>query len=145
MYTSDENELGALAERIAHARILREHHVWEAVRGLSIDVRGGRCDGPWRFVELMEADAMLDAVMLLTTLPEEGRSIASIRNAGGRWTCTVRCPPGAGRKTAGTARAEHADLAAAILTSFILSHVRPGRGSGRQAPSHRDNNWRSAS
>jgi hypothetical protein len=145
MHTPDKNELDALAERITHARILREHHVWEAVRGLSIDVRAGRCDGPWRFVELMEADAMLDAVMLLTTLPEEGRSIASIRNAGGRWTCTVRSPPGAGRKTAGMARAEHTDLAAAILTSFILSHARPGRGSGRQISSRRDKNRRPAS
>ena len=63
-----------------------------------------------------ETIAMLDAVMLLTTLPEEGRSITSIRNAGGRWTCTVRCPPGAGRKTAGTARAAAVDAMARAAT-----------------------------
>ena len=93
-----ENELAALAERIANTRVLREHHVWEAVRCLSIDVRDHRSDGPWQFVELMEADALLDAVVHRTTLSEQKCSVTSIGNAGERWIApSSACRPSAGR------------------------------------------------
>ena len=81
-----------LAERIAHARILREHHVCKAVRCLSIDARDRRSGTARRFVERMEVDALLDAVMLLVMLSAQERTIDGIGHAGGCWTCSIDYP-----------------------------------------------------
>jgi hypothetical protein len=132
METPDKTDLANLAERIAHARILRDHHLWEAVRCLSIDIR--RSDRPARqMAELVAAGAMLDAAMLLVCLPESRRSVATIRNVEGRWSCTVQAPAAPKRKSGKTFTAEHCDLPAAILAAFITSHLQSRRGSARKA------------
>jgi hypothetical protein len=130
-----DTDLTSLLERIAQALVLREHHVWEAARCLSIDLRDRRASSSTRrFDELIAAGAMLDAVMMLTAMLEPQRFVTSIRNVEGRWLCTVRVEPVPTQKAVGTFRAEHADLPAAILTSFLLSFLKSRRGSGRGTP-----------
>ena len=94
MQSPDETEQAMPAERIAHARILRKHHVCKAVRCLSIDARDRRSGTARRFVERMEVDALLDAVMLLVMLSAQERTIDRIGHAGGCWTCSIDDPGG---------------------------------------------------
>ena len=90
----DAADLASLLERIAQAPALREHHVWEAARCLSIEVRDRRAGSSTRrFAELTAADAMLDAVMMLTAMSKPRRFVTSIRNVEGRWLCTVQVAP----------------------------------------------------
>jgi hypothetical protein len=128
MEIPDKTDLAVLVERIAQARMLRDHHLWEAVRYLSIDIR--RSDRPARqFAKLVATGAMLDAVMLLISLPESRRCVANIRNVEGRWFCTIRAPAVPARERARKFTAEHVDLPAAILASFITTHLKSRRGS----------------
>ena len=131
----DATDLASLLERIAQAPALREHHVWEAARCLAIEVRDRRAGSSTRrFAELTAADAMLDAVMVLTTMSQPRRFVTSIRNIEGRWLCTVQVAPIPKQKAIRTFRAEHADLPAAILMPFLLSFLKGRPGSARGAP-----------
>jgi hypothetical protein len=118
MDTPDPADLSSLLERLTHARRLLEHQLWEAARSLSIDRSSpaGR-----RFACLVEAGATLDAAMLLVAMSSPGRSLASVSNTGGCWTCTVK--PTAALAGSGTMRfrTEHVDLPAAVLASLITS------------------------
>ncbi|MEI2301344.1 hypothetical protein [Ensifer sp. MJa1] len=124
--------LEALLLRLTAVRRLREHHVWEAVRvirelpGLTADEWPSR-----RFRELMGADALLDAVIHLTSTTEAKLCLRTLGHEFGLWTCALRYqPPGAGRVTF---KARHADLAAAILGAFLRScrgHQLAGVGPG---------------
>lgn len=144
MQRPDESEIATLAERIVHARILREHHVWEAVRCLSIDTRDRRSGTARRFVERMEADALLDAAMLLVMLSVQERTIDGIGHAGGCWTCSIGRPAAGKQAPARATSAKHADQAAAIVLSLILSHLPSRRCAGPEIPA-RKTNWRLAS
>lgn len=106
--------------RLSAVRRLREHHVWEAVRvirelpGLAVDEWPSR-----RFRDLMAADALVDAVIHLSSTTEAKLCLRTLSNELGLWTCALRYqPPGAGRLTF---KARHADLAAAILGAFLRS------------------------
>lgn len=126
MEPEGDKDLAPLADRIANARILREHHVWEAARALSLDARCGRPGR--RFAALMAADALLDAVLLLASRAEPPRSVDVIVNDQGRWSCSMRSdPPQPVRRF----KAEHADLAAAVLCSLLMSFQASGE---RRAP-----------
>lgn len=107
-----------LLMRVATVRRVREHHVWEAVRLL-----GDRADlvpGDWpsrRFRDLMAADALVDAVIHLTTSTEAKLCLRTLSHECGVWTCALRyAPQGAGRVTF---KGRHADLASAILSAFL--------------------------
>lgn len=125
METSHLADLSSLLERLTHARRLLDHQLWEAARSLSIDKSSpeGR-----RFACLVDADATLDAAMLLVAV--SSRSVVSLGNTGGHWTCTVQpTTPLAGAATK-RFRMEHADLPAAVLASLIASllHAEASRG-----------------
>ncbi|WDZ76050.1 hypothetical protein PWG15_15760 [Ensifer adhaerens] len=112
--------LDALLLRLTAVRRLREHHVWEAVRvirelpGLVVDEWPSR-----RFRDLMAADALVDAVIHLTSTTEAKLCLRTLSHELGLWTCALRYrPPGAGRVTF---KARHADLATAILGAFLRS------------------------
>ena len=113
-------DLGALSDRIVKARILREHHVWEAAKTL-LPCRAGqdRDKGDRRFVALMEADALVDAVLLLATQARPRRSLASIHPDQTAWICTMRCECGGAENCF---EARHADLAAALLGVLLQSY-----------------------
>lgn len=112
--------LDALMLRLTAVRRLREHHVWEAVRVIA-DMPD-LAVGEWpsrRFRELMAADALVDAVIQLTSATEAKLCLRTLNHEFGLWTCALRYqPPGAGRITF---KARHADLAAAILGAFLRS------------------------
>lgn len=116
-------DLAILDGRIAQARILREHHVWEAAKALTLDQpKPGTEPASQRFAALMEADALVDAVLLMVELAKPRRSIGSISHGGKCWACTLRCErDGADHSF----EAKHADLAAALLGSLLRSY-QPG-------------------
>ncbi|GAA2842897.1 hypothetical protein EDC40_102526 [Aminobacter aminovorans] len=112
--------IAALVDRVADIRILREHHVWAAADLLGLDGLDDERSRRTRrkFRELMEADALIDALLLLAASAEPSRSVENISNHAGHWVCSMRYT------TAGTSRsctAEHADLAAAVLASLLAS------------------------
>ncbi|WP_077959725.1 hypothetical protein [Ensifer adhaerens] len=112
--------LDALLLRLTAVRRLREHHVFEAVR--IIRELPGLAGDDWpsrRFRDLMAADALVDAVIHLTSTTEAKLCLRTLGHEVGLWTCALRYqPPGAGRITY---KARHADLAAAILGAFLRS------------------------
>ncbi|MBD9509768.1 hypothetical protein IB265_23630 [Ensifer sp. ENS10] len=117
---ANADPLDVLLLRLSAVRRLREHHVWEAVRvirelpGLAVDEWPSR-----RFRDLMAADALVDAVIHLTSTTEAKLCLRTLSHELGLWTCALRYqPPGAGRLTF---KARHADLAAAILGAFLRS------------------------
>ncbi|MDF8355869.1 hypothetical protein [Ensifer adhaerens] len=112
--------LDALMLRLTAVRRLREHHVWEAVRVIADlpDLAAGEWPSR-RFRELMAADALVDAVIHLTSATEAKLCLRTLSHEFGLWTCALRYQPtGAGRITF---KARHADLAAAILGAFLRS------------------------
>ncbi|PWK72589.1 hypothetical protein [Aminobacter sp. AP02] len=120
----------ALAERVADIRILREHHVWAAADILGLDELDDRSRRKFR--TLMEADALVDAVLLLAANAEPPRSIETIRNHAGRWVCSTRHAfPGGSRSST----AEHADLAAAVLAALLVSFQQPSAHRRRRTTS----------
>ena len=67
----------------------------------------------------MAADALVDAVIHLTSTTEAKLCLRTLSHELELWTCALRYqPPGAGRLTF---KARHADLAAAILGAFLCS------------------------
>lgn len=114
------DEIETLLLRLTAVRRLREHHVWEAVR--LVRELPDLAPGAWpsnRFRELMAADALVDAVIHLTSATEAKLCLRTLSHEFGLWTCALRYqPPGSGRVTF---KARHADLAAAILGAFLRS------------------------
>lgn len=76
-------QFSTLTDRLADVRALREHHVWEAAARLDLDAFDDR-SGPFRkrFGVLMDADALLDAVLMLATACEPLRSLKAVRHQG---------------------------------------------------------------
>src|SRR5262245_873783 len=117
MTLDKSRELSLLADRVVQCRILREHHVWEAVKTLWPDGWEDAFGQSRRaFMACMEADVLVDALMLLNAAAH--RSVEAMTSEGGRWTCRIRAdlPPGSQFFTA-----THRDLAAAIFEAFLLS------------------------
>lgn len=123
--------IAALIDRVADVRILREHHVWAAAEIFGFD----DLDSTMRrkFRALMEADALLDAVLSLAASADPPRSVRNVRNQRGHWVCTVRCDAAGNRRTA---TAEHADFAAAVLASLLASLQQPTVAHRHRPPSH---------
>ncbi|MFA6155030.1 hypothetical protein [Mesorhizobium sp.] len=113
-------DLAGLLDRLPHVGKLLEHQLWEAAHALSLDrsSRQGR-----RFAGLMEVGAMLDAVLLLVTSSKPERSVSAISKIGERWLCSIQITPAESPTKAGVAEADHIDLAAALLSALLSSHL----------------------
>ncbi|WP_284276828.1 hypothetical protein [Mesorhizobium huakuii] len=113
-------DLAGLLDRLPHVGRLLEHQLWDAARALSLDrsSRQGR-----RFAGLVEAGATLDAVFLLVASSKPERSVSAISKIGERWFCSIQIT--LPRTTAGAdiAEADHIDLAAALLSALLSSHL----------------------
>ncbi|WP_395450564.1 hypothetical protein ACHMW7_12630 [Aminobacter sp. UC22_36] len=118
----------ALADRVADIRILREHHVWAAADIFDFDDLDDRSRRKFR--ALMEADALLDAVLLLAASAEPPRSVESISNHAGHWQCRMRY---ASARCSRSCKSEHADLAAAVLAALLASFQQPSTARRRRA------------
>ncbi|HEV7309855.1 hypothetical protein [Ensifer sp.] len=112
--------LDALLLRLTAVRRLREHHVWEAVR--IVRELPGLAEDDWpsrRFSDLMAADALVEAVIHLTSTTQAKLCLRTLGHEFGLWTCALRYQPHARGRI--TFKARHADLAAAILGAFLRS------------------------
>ncbi|MBE1207794.1 hypothetical protein [Aminobacter carboxidus] len=123
-----QENIAALADRIAEIRILREHHLWAAAGIFGLD----DLDGTKRrkFRALMDADALLDAVLLLAASAGPPRQVENIGNHAGRWLCSMRYASTGGSRTCA---ARHADLAAAVLAALLASFQQPSMARRRRA------------
>ncbi|MFI0847070.1 hypothetical protein [Mesorhizobium sp. IMUNJ 23232] len=125
MADSFDTDLAGLACRLEGVRVLREHHLWAAASALPLAVgRGSSGRASRRFAELMAADALLEAVLLLIDLAEPKRSVRGMKCRHGLWICVVDRQPG---KAGDRFTAEHTDLAAALLMAFVRSFAPAGR------------------
>ena len=66
---------------------------------------------------------MLDAALLLVALSNPKRSVACIRKVGGKWICVVQVASAGTPARIRKFKAEHIDLAAAVLTALLSSHL----------------------
>ncbi|QKC80611.1 hypothetical protein [Mesorhizobium sp. NZP2077] len=116
----DSADLVGLLDRLPHVGRLLEHQLWEAARALSLDrsSRQGR-----QFAGLVEAGATLDAVLLLVAVSEPERSVSCVSRTGERWFCSIQVTLARPPTTAGMAEADHIDLAAALLSALLSSHL----------------------
>lgn len=121
-----------LAGRIAAARILREHHVWAAADSFAA-IQDRFSPTRQRFRLLMEAGALLDAVTLLARSAEPPRAIETLAQHDGGWRCAMRA--GSSRRLR---RAEHADLAAAVLIALLRTFPQRTRRATFVAALHRN-------
>ena len=81
---------------------------------------------------------MLDAAILLVGLAQPRRSIASIAIRGGKWTCAIGDQPTINRDATRLYQAAHVDLAAAVLTVLLSSHLDSPRSAGAANASARE-------
>lgn len=105
--------------RLARLRILREHHLWESVRLLFLDLSDAPAGARRRLDVLFSSDAMLDAVMLLAALSAPRRYVNRIDSQHRFRSCSIRVQAQAGAAF----RSAHQDLAAAVHGSLILSYL----------------------
>lgn len=97
---------------------LREHQVWDAVRILSFDPRGGKTGQ--RFSELMASDALVDAALLIAASQSPPRRISTLHQTSQGWTCHLKF---GGPERVRRVKGEHRDLAAALLIAIIKSLI----------------------
>jgi hypothetical protein len=114
--------LASLLARVHAARILREHHVWEAVRilpdaaGLPEETkRSPALHG------LMERDALAAALRLLAQSCQPAREFGSLDQHGDSWTATLIGGGAHPARRRRPVRAEHRDPAAAMLIALLAS------------------------
>jgi hypothetical protein len=121
--------LSSLIARVCAARVLREHHIWEAVRilpeiaGLSDDIK----QLP-EFRRLMEKEAFTAALRLLAQSCQPARDIRDLDPHGDHWAATlsIRSTLSQPQRRKLT-RAEHRDPPAAVLIALLSSTVRKTR------------------
>jgi hypothetical protein len=119
MIPNESGDLVLLLDRIEQCRVLREHHVWEAVGGLWPDGWEEAFGQSRRaFGALLQTDALVDAILLLVADASPRRSVEAMTNENGRWTCRMRADF---RRGLQIFSATHADLAAATLETLLLT------------------------
>jgi hypothetical protein len=120
--------VASLAARVSAARILREHHVWEAARILP-DAAGlpDEAKHAPELHALMEKDAFAAALRLLARSCQPPREFGTLDQENDRWIAMLVGTGSARRKR--FVRAEHRDAAAAMLIALLRSAA-----TGKSAP-----------
>lgn len=121
--------LSSLIARVCAARVLREHHIWEAVRilpeiaGLPDDIK--RLP---EFRRLMEKEAFTAALRLLAQSCQPARDIRELEPHGDHWAATlsVRSVLSQPRRRK-LIRGKHRDPPAAVLIALLSSAIRKAR------------------
>ncbi|WP_276118238.1 hypothetical protein [Pararhizobium qamdonense] len=118
--------LASLMDRVGAARVLREHHVWEAVRilpetaGLPEDIK----QSP-ELRRLMEKEAFTAALRLLAHACTPARDLSDLEPHGDCWTATVSAYGGLDRaRRCRFTQAGHRDPPAAVLIALLGSAIR---------------------
>ncbi|MDI7865148.1 hypothetical protein MRS76_24880 [Rhizobiaceae bacterium n13] len=117
--------IATLAIRIRAARILREHHVWEAVRLLPslLSLTEDR-DAMRRFRALMDTDLLSEAALFLIAASRPTRTVCRLALKDGVWVCTLRREERCSRDDARKFTTMHQDEAAALLSALIAADSR---------------------
>lgn len=122
-------ELSSLIARVCAARVLREHHIWEAVRILP-----GIADLPEdikqlpEFRRLMEKEAFTAALRLLAQSCQPARDIRDLDPQGDHWAATLSVRSALSQpQRRKLTRAEHRDPPAAVLIALLSSAIRKTR------------------
>jgi hypothetical protein len=130
--------LSSLIARVCAARVLREHHIWEAVRilpeiaGLPDDIK----QSP-EFRRLMEKEAFTAAVRLLAQTCQPARDIRDLEPHGDHWAVTLSVRSALSQKQRRKLmRAEHRDPPAAVLIALLSSAIRKARPLAHRRRSH---------
>lgn len=122
-------ELSSLIARVCAARVLREHHIWEAVRILP-EV-AGLPDGIKQLPEfrrLMEKEAFTAALRLLAQSCQPARDIRDLDPQGDHWAATLSVRSALSQpQRRKLMRAEHRDPPAAVLIALLSSTIRKAR------------------
>lgn len=100
---------------------LHEYHLWAAAKVLAPELRSRKAWAGRRFSDLLAASALIEAVLLLASTVKPAWTIERVRQSGSRWNCSIRCAAGARVRHS---RAEHADLATALLLCLLQSYPR---------------------
>ncbi len=121
--------LSSLIARVCAARVLREHHIWEAVRilpeiaGLPDDIK----QLP-EFRRLMEKEAFTAALRLLAQSCQPAREIRDLDPHGDHWAATLSVRNALSQpRRRKLMRAEHRDPPAAVLIALLSSAIRKAR------------------
>ena len=119
--SEDIGAVASLRSRIAAARVLREHLVWEAVRVLPA-LANVRAHAAFpRFRQIMEGDDLAGAILLLAAMAAPARDLLELTQAGGIWSCrmaTTVAPHGRRRRIH---TAHHPERAACLLAALVAS------------------------
>ena len=111
-------ELPGLRTQLEMARVLNEHHIWLAVRIIEEREDQPQFRRHRRLRDLLEANALLEAVIELGAHLQPTRHPWSMGRSGDRWRCRVAWSDrGNLRRCVG----RHDDLAAAMLIALLGS------------------------
>jgi hypothetical protein len=108
----------AFLHRIAVSRILLEHQLRDALPMLVIDLR--RHPSNRALFELIDHNALVDACLLLAASQTPPRQILTIERSTTGWSCQLAFATSKGTRRT---RAEHTDLAAALLIAIVRSTI----------------------
>lgn len=114
---------------IGKARRLHEHHVWMCARLIAGETRYHAHPLRRRLFTLVNAEALIEATLLIAARATPPISVDSIRRSDGAWMARVnyrQC--GKRRETA-----RHVDLAAALMLACLQAHRRARRQSTRSS------------
>jgi len=122
-YMPAETALASLVARVCAVRVLREHHIWEAVRilphvaGLPEDMK----QSP-EFRRLMEKEAFAAALRLIAQSCDPARAFRGLDPRGDHWVATLSAPAGLTQtRRRRFVRADHRDPPAAMLIALLGS------------------------
>lgn len=111
-------ELAGLKTQLEMARVIKEHHIWLAVRIIEEREDQPQFRRHRRLRDLLEANALLEAVIELGAHLQPTRQPWSMERSGDRWRCRVAWSDrGNLRRCVG----RHDDLAAAMLIALLGS------------------------
>lgn len=120
--TGDVDAVASLRSRIAAARVLREHLIWEAVRVLPAlsDVRAAQAAFT-RFRQMMEGDDLAGAILLLAAMAAPPRELLELTQADGIWSCRMATTVVSRSLRRRIHTTHHPDRAACLLAALVAS------------------------
>nr|CAI0337443.1 hypothetical protein SHINE37_41297 [Rhizobiaceae bacterium] len=110
--------LTSLRTQLEMARVLKEHHIWLAVRIIEEREDQPQFRRHRRLRDLLEADALLEGVIELGAHLQPTRHPWSMGRSGDRWRCSVAWND---RGNLRRCMGRHDDLAAAMLIALLGS------------------------
>ncbi|MBP1856928.1 hypothetical protein [Rhizobium herbae] len=133
-YMPAETALASLIARVCAVRVLREHHIWEAVRilphvaGLPEEMK----QSP-EFRRLMEREAFAAALRLIAQSCDRACAFRGLDPCGDHWVATLSVGTGlAENPRRERVKAQHRDPPAAMLIALLGSAAGKGKPFARR-------------